>query len=148
MNLRKVLSTDVISCDLPGQTKGEVIEALMDILMATGKVRDREAAMRSILDREEKMSTGIQNGVAIPHGKTDAVDDLVACFGIKKRAVEFDALDGEKSRIFIMTLSPVNRSGPHVQFLAEISQLLTDTGKREMLLRAGTPEEILEILTA
>ncbi len=147
MNLRKVLSKSVISCDLPGTRKNEVIEALMDILMTTGKVRDREAAMRSILDREQKMSTGIQNGVAIPHGKTDVVDDLVACFGIRKEGIDFDALDGEKSRIFIMTLSPVNRSGPHVQFLAEISQLLTDAEKREKLLGAGTPEEVLDILT-
>lgn len=147
MNLRKVLSPAVISCDLPGRSKDEVIESLMDILMKTGKVRDRDAAMQSILEREQKMSTGIQNGVAIPHGKTDAVDDLVACFGVKKVGVDFDALDGEKSRIFIMTLSPVNRSGPHVQFLAEISQLLTDAEKRGKLLAAATEDEILSILT-
>ena len=147
MNLRKVLSRSVISCDLPGRSKDEVLHALMDILMTTGKVRDREAAMKSILDREQKMSTGIQNGVAIPHGKTDVVDDLVACFGIKREGIDFDALDGEKSRIFIMTLSPVNRSGPHVQFLAEISQLLTDAEKREKLLDAATPDEVLDILT-
>lgn len=148
MNLRKVLSSSVISVNLPGKTKGEVIEALMDILMATGKVRDRDAAMRAILEREQKMSTGIQNGVAIPHGKTDVVDDLVACFGIKKEGIDFDALDGEKSRIFIMTLSPVNRSGPHVQFLAEISQLLTDSEKRARLLSAKSSEEVLDILTS
>lgn len=148
MNLRKVLSRSVISCDLPGRSKDEVLHALMDILMTTGKVRDREAAMKSILDREQKMSTGIQNGVAIPHGKTDVVDDLVACFGIKREGIDFDALDGEKSRIFIMTLSPVNRSGPHVQFLAEISQLLTDAEKRDKLLHASTTDEVLDILTA
>lgn len=148
MNLRKVLTNTVISVDLPGRTKTEVLDALMDILMKTGKVRDRNAAMHSILDREEKMSTGIQNGVAIPHGKTDVVDDLVACFGIKKAGIDFDALDGEKSRIFIMTLSPVNRSGPHVQFLAEISQLLTDTEKRQRLLGAASSEEVLDILTS
>lgn len=148
MNLRKVLSKSVISCDLPGQTKEEVVNALMDIMMKTGKVRDRETAMKSILDREEKMSTGIQNGVAIPHGKTEVVDDLVACFGIKKEGINFDALDGEKSRIFIMTLSPVNRAGPHVQFLAEISQLLTNAEKREKLLVATDPDEVLDILTA
>ena len=119
----------------------------MDILMTTGKIRDRAAALQSILDREHKMSTGIQNGVAIPHGKTDVVDDLVAGFGIKKVGIDFDALDGEKSRIFIMTLSPVNRSGPHVQFLAEVSQLLTDAEKRERLLRAETPDQVLDILT-
>ena len=148
MNLRKVLSKSDITVNLPGQTKAEVIEALMDILMASGKVRDRDLAMAAILEREKKMSTGIQNGVAIPHGKTDAVDELVACLGIKREGIDFDALDGERSRIFIMTLSPVNRSGPHVQFLAEISQLLTDSAKRDRLLTARTQDDVLDILTS
>ncbi len=148
MNLKKVLTPSAISCDLPGNSKEEILESLMDLAMTTGKVKDRNAAMRSILERERKMSTGIQNGVAIPHGKTEVVDELVACVGIKRGGGDFDALDGEKSRIFIMTLSPVNRSGPHVQFLAEISQLLTDSQKRERLLKAKDADEVLDILTA
>lgn len=148
MNLRRVLSKSDITVNLPGRNKEEVLSALMDILMAGGKVHNREVAMNAILERERKMSTGIQNGVAIPHGKTDAVEELVACLGIKKDGVEFDALDGEKSRIFIMTLSPVNKAGPHVQFLAEISQLLTDSAKREKLLAARSSDEVLDILTS
>lgn len=120
----------------------------MDILMGTGKVHDREAAMRSILDREEGMSTGIQNGIALPHGKTYAVDGLVACVGITNEGVDFDALDGEKCRIFIMTLSSINHVGPHLRFYAEISKLLNDRGKREKLLQARSADEVLEILTA
>jgi len=143
-----VLTPSVVSCNLPGSTKEEILESLMDIAMSTGKVKDRHAAMLAILERERKMSTGIQNGIAIPHGKTEVVDDLVACLGIKKEGVDFDALDGEKSRIFILTLSPVNRSGPHVQFLAEISQLLTDSQKRDRLLKAQTADQVLDILTA
>ena len=148
MNLKKVLTPSVVSCNLPGSTKEEILESLMDIAMSTGKVKDRHAAMLAILERERKMSTGIQNCIAIPHGKTEVVDDLVACLGIKKEGVDFDALDGEKSRIFILTLSPVNRSGPHVQFLAEISQLLTDSQKRDRLLKAQTADQVLDILTA
>ena len=148
MNLKTVLIPSAISCDLPGATKEEILESLMDLAMTTGRIRDRAAAMRAILERERKMSTGIQNGVAIPHGKTDAVEDLVACVGIKRAGGDFDALDGEKSRIFIMTLSPLNRSGAHVQFLAEISQLLTDSQKRERLLKANNAEEVLDVLTA
>ncbi len=147
MNLKKVLTPSVVSCNLPGSTKEEILESLMDIAMSTGKVKDRHAAMLAIQERERKMSTGIQNGIAIPHGKTDVVEDLVACLGIKKEGVDFDALDGEKSRIFILTLSPVNRSGPHVQFLAEISQLLTDSQKRDRLLKAQSADQVLDILT-
>lgn len=148
MDLREALSESVVSCDLPGRNKQEVLSALMDMLMATGKVHDREAAMKSILDREEGTSTGIQNGVALPHGKTYAVDDLVACLGITKEGVDFDALDGEKCRIFIMTLSSINRAGPHVRFFSEVSKLLRDPAKRDRLLAAASPKEVLEILTA
>ncbi len=148
MDLREALSDSVISCDLPGRTKEEVLSALVDIAMATGKVHDREAALQSLLAREAGTSTGIQNGIALPHGKTDAVDDLVACVGITKEGVEFDALDGQQCRIFIMTLSSINRTGPHVRFFADISRLLSDTAKRDAILNAANPHEVLEILTA
>lgn len=148
MDLRETLSKSVISCDLPGRTKEEVLNALMDILMATGKVHDREAAMKSILTREEATSTGIQHGVALPHGKTDAVDDLVACVGVTKEGIDFEALDGQKCRIFIMTLSSIHRAGPHVRFFAEVSQILRDAGKREEILEAKSSDEVLDILTS
>lgn len=147
MDLREALSESVISCDLPGRTKEEVLNALLDLAMKSGKVRDREAALHAILNREEGTSTGIQNGVALPHGKTDAVDDLVACVGITKEGVDFDALDGGTCRIFIMTLSSVHRAGPHVRFFAEVSKLLHDPARREKLLQADSPRAVIEILT-
>ena len=147
MDLRKVLSEDVIRMDIQGNSKDEIIEYLVDILHGTGKVADKDAALESVREREEKMSTGIQKGVAIPHGKTAAVDQLLACIALKKGGVDFDSLDGEPSRIFIMTLSPVDRSGPHIQFLSEISRLLQDDEAKNRLLRAKTPGEVLEIIT-
>ena len=146
MNLRKILSKNVISIDLAGQSKEQVIEALLDVAMTTGKIKDKEAALKCVLERENKMSTGIQAGIAIPHGRTDAVDDLVACIGIKKEGIDFDSLDGVPSRIFIMTLSPTNRIGPHVQFLAEISKLLKQKEARERLMSAESVEEILQLM--
>ena len=109
---------------MKGDSKQEIIENLLDILVNTGKVKNRAPALEALLEREAKMSTGIQQGVAIPHGKTDAVDGLLACVGIKKDGVDFEALDEIPSKIFIMTLSPLTRTGPHVQFLAEISRVL------------------------
>jgi PTS system nitrogen regulatory IIA component len=133
--------------DVRGTTKDEIIEYLVDMLWDTGKVSSREDALRCVREREEKMSTGIQNGIAIPHGKTAAVDQLLACIALKKEGVDFDSLDGEPSRIFIMTLSPVDRSGPHIQFLSEVSQLLQDKEARKSLLAANTPREVLDIVT-
>ena len=146
MSLLKYLTLDTVTADLQGTTKQEIIENLLDILMRTGKVKDRSSALTAVLDRENKMSTGMENGIAIPHGKTDAVDELVAAVGITKKSVNFEALDKQPSRIFIITLSSSQRTGPHIQFLKEISELLYSAQMREKLLTAQEPREILQIL--
>lgn len=146
MNLRKVLNKNVVCMDLPGRSKAEVIEALVDMAVTTGKIKNKEAALQCVLEREDKMSTGIQAGIAIPHGKTDAVDELVACVALKREGVDFNSLDGGPSRIFIMTLSPANKVGPHVQFLAEISRLLRQKEARERMLSAGSEDELLDFI--
>lgn len=146
MNLRKVLSNETIKLRLESTEKSEVIEELIDLLLAAGQIHDRKAALKAIAEREKKMSTGMQKGIAIPHGKSDSVDSLVAAIGIKKEGIDFKSLDGEPSRIFVMTLSPVNRTGPHIQFLAEISRLLNDDAAREQLLQAESEEEVLRVI--
>lgn len=146
MNIRKLLSKDVVSLDLKGTNKEEVIEELLDLLESAGRITNRKAAQKAILDREKKMSTGMQNGIAIPHGKSDTVENLVVAVGIKKEGVEFDSLDGHPCVFFIMTLSPANRTGPHIQFLAEISRQLNDPAVRDLILNAPTKESVIDIL--
>jgi PTS system nitrogen regulatory IIA component len=147
MNLKTVITTDTIDLHLKGSTKKEIINELLDILVRTGKIQDRIAALNAVLEREEKMSTGMKHGIAIPHGKCSAIDDLVACIGIAEKPVDFDSLDHEPCRIFIMTLSPVEKTGPHLQFLAEVSLLFKSAEKRTEILNAKTPEEVLKILS-
>jgi PTS system nitrogen regulatory IIA component len=146
MNLKKALSKETISMELKSSDKSSVIEEMVDLLMAAGKIRDRKAALKAIVEREKKMSTGMQNGIAIPHGKSDTVDGLVAALGVSKTGIDFQSLDGEPAHIFVMTLSPVNRTGPHIQFLAEISRLLNSPEAREQLLSAQSEEEMLNVL--
>lgn len=147
MNLKKVLSPETVWVDLKADTKQGIIEEMIDRLVAAGKVKDREAVLRTVLEREAKMSTGMQNGVAIPHGKTDAVKSLVAAVGLQKSGVNFDSMDGSPCKIFIMTLSPIKRTGPHMQFLAEVSRLISQPAEREKLLASRTHAEIYELLT-
>lgn len=136
----------MVSLHLKGATKDEIISELVDIVMATGKVGDREAAIASVMERERRMSTGMKHGIAIPHGKTSTVKDLVACIGVSDKEVDFDALDHLGCRIFIMTLSPPEKTGPHLQFLAEVSLLFRSEEKRQAILAAETREEILRAL--
>ncbi len=146
MNLKKVLSRKLVDLNLQGETKEEILGNLLDLIVRTGKVKDRDVVLEDLLKREAKMSTGIQQGIAIPHCKTDAVDELLACIGIIKEGVDFKALDGVPSKIFIMTLSPLTRTGPHVQFLAEISRVLTSEGMREKLINAETEDELIALM--
>jgi len=147
MNLKKILTKDSILPELKADTKRGVIEEMIGSMAAAGKVADRTATIQAVLAREAKMSTGMQNGIAIPHGKTDAVNQLVAAIAIHRAGVDFAAMDGKPSHIFIITLSPENRAGPHIQFLAEISKVLSRPELRAKLLNAATSDEVLNLLT-
>ena len=147
MNLKTVLTHETICLHLKGTTKEAIINELLDLLVAAKKIDDRASAYNAIMDREVKMSTGMKHGIAIPHGKSPTINDLVACIGVSDAPVEFDALDHEPCRIFIMTLSPVDKTGPHLQFLAEISLLFKSAEKRQEILSATSAEEVLRILS-
>ena len=146
MNIRKILTKELISLDLQGQTKEEVIEELIDLLVASGRVSQRKPAQKAIWDREKKMSTGMQNGIAIPHGKSNCVESLAVAVGIHKAGVDFQSLDQKPAHFVIMTLSPANRAGPHIQFLAEISRQLNEPAIRKRILEAPGKEDVIEIL--
>jgi PTS system nitrogen regulatory IIA component len=148
MNLKTVLTKDTINLHLKGTKKEEIINELLDVLVSAGKIPDRNVAYEAIMERERKMSTGMKHGIAIPHGKSPTITDLVACIGISENPVDFDSLDNEPCRIFILTLSPVEKTGPHLQFLAEISLLFKSSEKRAEILKADSAEEILKILSA
>jgi PTS system nitrogen regulatory IIA component len=146
MNLKTVLTKETINLHLKGTDKEAIINELLDVLVAAKKIQDRAAAFAAVMDREQKMSTGMKHGIAIPHGKSASIQDLVACIGISDVPIDFDALDHEPCRIFIMTLSPLEKTGPHLQFLAEISLLFKSSEKRAEILKASTAEDILRIL--
>ncbi len=146
MDLKNLLKPELVTLDLKGKNKEEIIKELVDLAARSGKISDKEEAIRSVFERENRMSTGMKHGIAIPHGKTTAVQELVACVGISPQEINFDALDRKGCRIFIMTLSPIDKTGPHLQFLAEVGMLFRSEEKRQALLSAKTPEEVVSIL--
>jgi len=148
MSLRDSIGPDNVAVGLKAANKAQAIDRLLELLVAGGKLKDLNAAREAVLARERKMSTGMKNGIAIPHGKTDAVDGLLACLAISEKPIDFESLDGLPSRIFIMTLSPPSKTGPHLQFLAEVSQLFKSPDRRQALLDAQTPQALLDALYA
>ena len=146
MSLKKNLAPAMVRTAMSGRTKEEIIDELLAVLDATGKIKDLNRAKTAVWERERKMSTGMEHGIAIPHGKTDAVNELIACVGVSEHEVDFSSLDGKPARIFVMTLSPLDRTGPHIQFLAEISQLLRSAERREQCIAASSAEELLKVI--
>ncbi|MFH1824675.1 MAG: PTS sugar transporter subunit IIA [Candidatus Firestonebacteria bacterium] len=147
MKITDFLTKDCIKINLQSKGKKEVLEELVDMLVSSGKIKDKKEVMQVLLEREELGSTGIGQGVAIPHGKTESIDSLVSAFGLSKEGVQFDTLDGDPVSIFFLLLAPSNASGIHLKLLAKISGLLKDKYFRKALINCQTQDEILNVIT-
>ena len=146
MTLLDILSADSTLVDLKGETKEDIIAELVDTLAVGDAISDRDKVLQAVLEREKIMSTGIGDGIAIPHGKSDAVEKLVAALGTQRRGVDFEALDGEPAYVFFLLVSPANVSGPHIKALARISRLLKNEDFKKKLIAAAPAAEIIEII--
>ena len=142
-----LVSAECICLDLKSQSKEEVITELVDLLAERGRLLDRDAALEAVFERERSISTGMENGIALPHGKTGGVGDIQVAVGIKKEGVDFGSIDGKKSQLFILVVSPKKHTGPHLQFLAAIGALLRDSAVREKVINARTQEEAAALLS-
>lgn len=145
--LREVLSPELVTTELAATSRTEVVNQLVSLIQKSGKVKDPELALQDVLTHERENSTGMENGIAIPHAKTDAVDELVACVGITPSGIDFECLDRKPARIFVMTLSPKDGTGPHVRFLAEVARLLKEKKVRKRVLAAKNNEELYAVIT-
>ena len=148
MNLLDILSPESTIVDLKGESKEDIIAELVNSLPVGDAITDRDQVLQAVLDREKIMSTGIGDGIAIPHGKSAAVTELVAAMGTQRRGVDFDALDGEPAFVFFLLVSPANVSGPHIKALARISRLLKNDEFKKKLIEAGSAEEIIASIEA
>lgn len=140
-----LLTEATISLDLRGQTKLEVIDELIGLLDAAGRLLDLEKVRAAVIERERKLSTGLEHGVAVPHGKTDGVDRLVAAFGLKKQPIYFDSADGKPAHLFFMLVSPETVSGPHIRALASIAKFMNRSQNRDRISAASNKTEVLAI---
>lgn len=131
---------------LKGRDKISVITELVDELARNGLLGDRDRVLAAVLAREADMSTGMQAGIALPHGKHASVAGLVSVIGVSPEGVEFESLDGLPSRIFVMTVSPPHTVGPHLRFLAAVGKLLGRTEVRDAVLAATDKASLMRAL--
>jgi PTS system nitrogen regulatory IIA component len=145
-NLSSIILPDCIIIDIKGITKKAIISELFDILVSHGKLLDRNMAFRDLLDREKTMSTAMPNGIALPHAKTNAVQELTVAIGIKKSGLDFDSPFDDKTNIIILALAPSSKAKHLYKFLLAITTALNDDTLRSKILAAKTPDEIVELL--
>jgi fructose-specific phosphotransferase system IIA component len=145
-DLLSLIREECFTLNLRGKTKEEIITELVDMLAEHGKLDDRDQVLSDVLQREATMSTGMEHGIALPHAKSDGVKDICAAVGIAREGLDFEALDGERSRLFIMVVSPKKISGPHVQFLAAVGSVLNDPEIREQVINSRSIPQAIKLL--
>ena len=146
MLLTHILQPACIRVPLSSRDKSSAIIELIETLDEVGQLKDKEAVKQVVFAREETRSTGIGSGIAIPHGKCNAVKELVMALGIAHESIDFDSVDGRPVRIIILVVSPQDQTGAHIQALASISRLMLDEQFREALVNSTTPDEAYRLL--
>ena len=149
MKISEFLCKDAVTNDLKATTKAEVIQEMVGLLTDAGAIDKKIKAkvVEVLMAREALGSTAIGQGIAIPHGKSDCVDNLVASLAISKKGINFDSLDGEPAYIFFLLIAPIDSAGPHLKALARISRLLKDKFFRESLKNTKAGRDILELVS-
>ena len=146
MKIMDFLNKKAISVGLKATDKEGVIRELVDLLAKAGEIKNKEELTKALLARESLGSTGIGQGIGIPHAKSQNVKELVAAFGLSQNGVNFDSLDGEPVHIFFLLLAPEESAGPHLKALARISRMLKDKYFRELLRKSKDGKEVLRII--
>ena len=146
MLLSDLLSPERIRIPLTAHSKEELLRELVGVVTGTDRKEDREDVLRAVREREAVLSTGIGHGVAIPHGKSSAVDELRMAAGRVAEPIEFDALDGQPVSLVFLLVGPESAAGPHIKALSRISRIVRRDDVRERLIAAQTPEEFLRAL--
>ncbi len=145
MKISDSLDERSVATSLPGTTKEEIINALVEMVATSPKVLDKEKVRKAIFDREEITSTGVGNGFAIPHGKTEAVSDIVASFAVTANPIPYQSMDNLPVRLVFLLVGKDNLVGPHIKLLSRIARLMNREDFRNRLLGLSTPQEVLSI---
>ena len=145
MKISDILTEQLVVMGLEGSSKEEIIDAMIDLVSTSSKVIDKERVRQAILEREKIMSTGVGNGFAIPHGKTDAVSDIVAAFAVTEKPIDYQSLDEKPVRLVFLLVGKDNMVGPHIKLLSRISRLMNKEDFRKRLLELKTSREIIDV---
>lgn len=146
MKISSFLDRKDITISIPVGTKQEVLAALVDLLVSNHSELDREVLLNVLLKREELRSTGIEQGVAFPHGRIPGLEKLLACFGRCKQGVDFNSFDGKPTHFFLVLLIPEQAEGSHLRALARLNRVFQDKDFRKRLLDAEDANAVYDVI--
>ncbi len=145
MKVFELLKESFILTDFKSDNKKDIINELIDLHKEDNNVNDLEKVRTAIHDREKEMSTGIGKGFAIPHGKTNAVNDVIVSFGKTNRGIDYEALDGNPVHLVFLLVGKVDLVSKYIKLLSRISRVMNKDDFRENILNAKTKNEIINI---
>ena len=146
MSLIDLVTEKIVRIPLESKDKPDVLRELVRILKDAEEIDDFDSVLQAVQDREDKQSTGLQDGIAVPHCKTAAVASLKFAIGIAPQGIDFDSMDGDPSKLFFLLLAPPGQAGPHVEALAEIAKLAGSKAFCRALINANNAQEVVELI--
>ena len=146
MNLLEILSPTCVKAPLKASDKKGVIDELVDLLAAEGKVSDPQALKDAVWTRETTRTTGIGHALAIPHGKSQGVTGLAMAIGRPAQPLDFSSIDGKPVKLVVLLASPLDKTSDHIQALARVSRLMASEDFRNRIYACATAEEIYDLL--
>jgi mannitol/fructose-specific phosphotransferase system IIA component (Ntr-type) len=150
VKLSDLLQESAVLLDLDGRTKWEAIEVLTDRLVGTSQVpaEHRDTVHAALVARERSMSTGMEQGIAIPHTSVDQVLSTAVALGVARSGIDFQSIDGRPTQLVILLVNPANQTKAHIRTLAEIARLLSSAELRAGLVQAPSPRDVLATIRA
>ncbi len=146
MSLLDILKKQDIVVPLTALDKRGAIKELIQLLHKNGKISNEDQVYDAVMMREEKASTGLEHGLAVPHAKTAAVQKIAAAVGISPNGIDFDSLDGNPSKLIFLIIAPPNQSGAHIALLSEIARLTKYANLCDDLADARSADQVMSIL--
>ncbi|MGB3341848.1 MAG: PTS sugar transporter subunit IIA [bacterium] len=146
LKISEFLKPEAIIMQMKSRDKIAALKELVDNIVDNKAVENREELQKALAKRENLESTGIGDGIAIPHARTDAVKSLILAFARSEEGVDFSAIDGKPSHLIFLIASPKNKKSEYIMALAKLSRLLRKQDVRQLLKKASNPEEILDII--
>jgi PTS system nitrogen regulatory IIA component len=146
LKLAEMFTPDAVILDLKAKDKMGAIREIANHLIDKGIIVNSEEFLKAIDNRENLESTGIGDGIAIPHARTDAVRELILTLAISRNGVDFEAVDGKPSNVIFMIVSPDSKKGEYIRILAKLSQIIRRPGLKDSLLKARTVDDVVAIV--